>query len=63
MEERAAAKTGRRERVCKGIRGVCMCVICCSVLGERLGVTLNATAGLLEVIIVDANSKLIVELV
>lgn len=32
-------------------------------LGERLGVTLNATAGLLEVSVVDANRRLIVVLV
>lgn len=31
-------------------------------LGGRLGVTLNATAGQLEVIVVDANSELIVVL-
>lgn len=30
------------------------------VLGERLAVTLNATSGLLEVMIVDANAELIV---
>ncbi len=40
-----------------------MCVIRCLALSERLGVTLDATAGPLEVIIVDANSKLIVEMV
>lgn len=34
-----------------------MCVIWGLALGERLGVTLNATTGLLEVIIVDAKSK------
>lgn len=36
-----------------------MCVIWCLALGERLRGTLNASAGLLEVIIVDAKSKLI----
>lgn len=40
-----------------------MCVILCLALGERLGVTLHATTGLLEVVIVDANSKLIVVMV
>lgn len=39
-----------------------MCVIWGLALGERLGVTLNATAGLLEVIVVDANRELIVVL-
>lgn len=37
-----------------------MCVIWGSALGERLGATLDATAGLLEVIVVDANRELIV---
>lgn len=38
-----------------------MCAIRCLALGERLGVTLvNATPLLLEVIIVDASTKLIV---
>lgn len=48
--------------VCEGMRGVCMRVIWDLALGGRLGVTLNATAGQLEVIVVDANSELIVVL-
>lgn len=46
--------------MCKGTRGVFMCVIWGSALGKRLGATLDATAGLLEVIVVDANRELIV---
>lgn len=48
--------------MCEGMRGVCMRVIWDLALGGRLGVTLNATAGQLEVIVVDANSELIVVL-
>lgn len=40
-----------------------MHVIWCLELGERLRVTLKATTGLLEVFVVDANSKLIVGIV
>lgn len=40
-----------------------MCVIRGLALGERLGATLNATTGLLEVVIVDANRELIVVMV
>lgn len=45
----------RQEGACEG-----MCVIWGLALGERLGVTRNATDGLLEVIVVDANMELIV---
>lgn len=35
----------------------------CLAPGERLGVTLNSTPGLLEVVIVDADGRLIVVMV
>lgn len=59
--ERKSSSRDRKEGS-EGMRGVCMCVIWDLALGGRLGVTLNATAGLLEVIVVDANSELIVAL-
>lgn len=62
VEERAAVKD--REQCLMAYEGyVCVCIIWCLALGERLGMTLNATTGLLEVITVDANSKLIVVMV
>lgn len=60
----AAAKTERSGGVCVwGMRGVCVGEAWCLAPDERTGVTLNANTGLLEVVIVDANNRLIVVMV
>lgn len=62
-KKEATAKTGKSGRMCEDMQGARMCVICCLALGERSGKTPNATTRQLEVIIVDANSKLIIVMV
>lgn len=62
-KKEATAKTGKSGQVCADTQGARMCVICYLALGERSGKTPNATTRQLEVIIVDANSKLIIVMV
>lgn len=60
MKERAVAAKTERERVRACEAYICVqsgFTQCGLALGERLGATLKATTGLLEVIIVNANTK------